>query len=293
MIPPSRDSSDPTRPALRWHGGKWRLAAWIISLFPPHRNYVEVYGGAASVLIRKPPAYSEIYNELDGCAVNFFRVLRDPDLAPRLVEALSLTPFARAEFEAAYEVSDDPVEEARRLVVRSFMGFGSDGFNRAVRTGFRANSNRSGTTPAHDWANYPEALRLTIERFRPVVVESRPALRVIEDYGSPDTLIYADPPYMPETRSAKSRRGGDRYHAYVHEMTIEDHEAMLAALNASPAMIVLSGYDCPLYRAELASWQRFDRDALADGGRPRVESVWLNPAAIEAREHGPLFSAIA
>lgn len=271
--------SHPRRPALRWYGGKWKLAPWIISNFPPHRVYVEPYGGAASVLLRKPRSYAEVYNDLDGDVVNLFTVLRS-NRAEELIRALELTPFARAEFVAAYAPSDDPVEEARRLVIRSFMGFGSDGFNRNVRTGFRAASSRSGTTPAHDWVNYPENLREIIKRFQGVVVDHRPASQVCAQHDGPDTLHYLDPPYLPATRSDKSRKSGAAYHAYAHEMTVEDHGEMLDAVTRLAGAVVISGYPSEQYDSALAGWHRVTCAALAAGALKRTEVLWINPAAM-------------
>jgi len=263
----------PTRPILRYHGGKWLLAPWILSYFPEHRVYTEPYSGAWSVGMRKGRAYGEVYNDLSGEIVNLFRVARDSGLD--LQERLRLTPFSREEFVLSYEPCADPVEQARRTVVRSFMGFGSNGLN--AKTGFRANSNRSGTTPAQDWRNYPDCLAAIIDRLQGVVIENRPAIEVILQHDSSETLHYVDPPYVFSTRDS----GTD----YAHEMTDDQHERLAEVLHEVQGMVVLSGYRCDLYDQLYSDWECVQRKAYADGARDRVECLWLNPitSALQAQ----------
>jgi DNA adenine methylase len=262
-------------------GGKWRLAPWVIRHMPPHRTYVEPFGGAAGVLLRKAPSYAEIYNDLDGEVVNLFRVLRDPDHALELSRRISLTPFARDEFEATYQVAPDPIENARLLVARSFMGFGSTAVALRRRTGFRADSNRSGKHPAKDWTGMPAALLAITERLQGVVIENRPAMGIMARFDGPDTCLYVDPPYLHDTRS-KKRTHGSLEHAYKHEMDDAQHGELLAWLNACQSMVMLSGYPSEIYSDALPGWRRIDIEALADGARKRTESLWLNPAAMAA-----------
>ena len=264
------------RPILRFHGGKWILAPWIISNFPEHRVYVEPFGGAGSVLLRKPRAYAEVFNDLDGEVVNLFRVARD--YGDELRRVLSMTPYARSEFLASYRKSNNPIEQARRTVVRSFMGFGSNSHDKA--TGFRNNSNRSGTTPAHDWANYPEALDGIIERLRGIVIENRDALDLMSQMDSVETLHYVDPPYASETRNA----GKD----YRFEMSDSDHVKLSGFLMGLKGMVVVSGYDCPLYSNLYAGWKRINRKSFADGARPREETLFVNNAAWQVKPQGEL-----
>ena len=256
---------------VRYHGGKWKLAPWIISHLPPHRVYVEPFGGGGSVLLRKPRSYAEIYNDLDGEIVNVFRVVRDR--GDELRRALELTPFAREEFLLSYEPSDDPLEQARRTISRSFMGFGSAAVC-GESSGFRANSNKLGSTPAHDWRNYPDSLPAAIDRLRGVMVENRDAVKVMQKHDGLETLHYVDPPYHHDTRSRGDRNS---VKSYRHEMTDEQHRDLAAVLKNLQGTVVLSGYRCPLYDDLYADWPRLDRAAHADGARDRVESLWLSP----------------
>ncbi len=270
-----------TRPVLRWHGGKWRIAPWIISFFPRHQVYVEPFGGAASVLLRKPRSPAEVYNDLDGRLVNLFRVLRDPAKAAELQRRIELTPYARDEFEWSYGDPESDVDDAHRMVVLSFMGHGSDGASRGCRTGFRAKMTDARALPSNAWANWHRSIPEFVERLRPVTIERIDAVQLFGRYDAPATLLYVDPPYLPETRSSLIGRSKNT-HGYRHEMDRDAHQAMLDALLSIESMVALSGYPDPLYDEMLSEWIRVEKRALADGARERIEVLWINPACAAA-----------
>lgn len=275
------DHAPITRPAIRYHGGKFRLAAWIMQFFPAHRCYVEAFGGAASVLLQKPRAYAEIYNDLDGDVVNFFRVLRDPSQRADLIQACALTPYAREEFTAAWEPTEEPVERARRLIIRAQMGFGSAGATKG-NTGFRIDTKRPHGTAQHEWIGFPANLSKVADRMAGVLVENRDAMQA---HDGPETLHFVDPPYVPETRVLEGGRGG----YYRHEMSIEQHDALLDGLHQLDGIVVLCGYDNALYRGRLKSWRHYSRNVAASarrGSGKRVENVWINPRGSEGISPG-------
>lgn len=272
-------NSQPSRPVMHYHGGKWRMADWLIGFFPPHFTYVEPYGGSASVLMQKQRSSAEVYNDLDEDVVNLFAVLRDPDKAQALQQQCWLTPYSRTEFEQACQRADEPIERARRTLVRAFAGHGSAGATKG-RTGFRsyAGSKRV-STPALDWVHYPQHISAFCARLQGVIVESRPALDIIQQFDAHETLFYVDPPYLHETRQIS---GGRYYH---HEMSDEDHRVLLNALLGIKGMVILSGYAHPLYDRHLIPhrWQRFNKSVQSSGrygSVSRMESVWVNPACI-------------
>lgn len=259
----------PSRPAVRYHGGKWMIAPRITALLPPHQVYVEPYGGGGSVLLRKPRAGHEVYNDLSGEIVSLFRVLRDR--GEELRQNLRLTPFSREEYELSKAPSEDPVEQARRTLVRSFMGHGSDSLFGA--SGFRSKSHRKNTGAAIDWWRYPDEMPLLIERLRGVVIEHRDALEVIRQHDGPKTAFYVDPPYVRSTRRARKGRN-----AYEFEMSDEDHGRLAEVLQCLAGGVVLSGYPSPLYEELYADWWRVEIEGAhctSTKGSP-VEVLWMN-----------------
>lgn len=276
-------TTDIKRPVLRYYGGKYKIAPWVISHFPPHGIYVEPFGGAAGVLLRKPKAKIEVYNDLDGRVVGVFKVLRDPEKAERLRRLCELTPFSRQEFDEALEPCEDDVEAARRILVRSWLGFNGTGLRRS-RTGFRAKDNSANGHAANGWYSWPAEIPAFVKRIKQVVLEHRPALEVIEAHDGHDTLFYVDPPYVHDTRGDTGRN------SYVHEMNDVQHEELLDKLLGVKGMVAVSGYTHPIYERKLKQWHRDETLAIASGNGSqtsetvrRTEVLWLNEAAEQAR----------
>lgn len=268
-------AKQPTRPILRYHGGKWKLGNWIVSNLPEHRIYVEPFGGAGSVLIQKPRCYGEIYNDINGEIVNLFRVLRNPSQARELMRIVKLTPYSREEFDASFILADDPIEQARRTLFRAAAGFSTTGAQALKwKTGFRGSVTRSGTTPAMDWAKMPIVIESFIERLRGVVIENLPASELITKYDNEEALFYLDPPYVFETRN--ERWAGK---AYAFEMDESEHRQLSGQLHCIKGMAVLSGYPSELYSELYAGWQQIECTTFADRAKERTEVLWLNPLA--------------
>lgn len=264
-------------PLIRYHGGKFRLAHWVIAQMPNHICYTETFGGAAGILLQKPRAYAEVYNDLDGEIVNLFKVLRDPEQRDQLIEQLVLTPYSREEFENAWSVATTEVEQARRTIIRAQMGFGSAGATKGI-TGFRIDTKRQYGTAQSLWVDYPEHLGFIGQRLSGVLIENRPAIQVLKDHDASTTLHYVDPPYVHDTRYSGAKTG----RVYRHEMNDKDHLDLLNTLLELEGMVMLSGYPSELYSDVLKDWKRVDTKARISSGRgtdTRIECLWINPAA--------------
>lgn len=268
----------PKRPALRYYGGKWKLAPWIISHFPKHLNYVEPCAGACSVLLQKPRSPLETINDLDGNVVNFFRVLRDqPD---ELIRKIRLTPWARAEYELSLYPCDDEVERARRFFVASWQSISG-----STRSDFRPNmaatwarkktfikaDGSNNKNPAVDFLGAVDGLSCVIDRLLSVQIDNLNYTDAIADYDSSDTLVYFDPPYTTSTRVEST--------VYHTEWTDANHIEAATLLRQCAGYVVVSGYACPLYTElyEAHGWHRVDKEAQTNSGGKRIESLWLSP----------------
>lgn len=256
-------------PILKYPGAKWNLANWIVNHIPAHTTYLEPFFGSGAVFFKKRPSNIETINDIDGDVVNLFRVIRSrPEELAALIE---MTPWSREEYNASYEKTGDELEDARRFLVRCWQAYGT---RTSTKTGWRSDvQGRRGMYCVHWWNMLPERIIAVCARLKNAQIENQDAVKLMKRYHYDEVLIYADPPYPLETRSAKS---------YRHEMTDAEHLTLLEALDAHPGPVLLSGYACTLYDERLKHWTKRTAKAIAEGGRKRQEVLWLNPVAARA-----------
>lgn len=249
---------------LNYPGAKWGMAAQIVSLMPPHRSYLEPFFGSGAVLFNKPPSAIETVNDIDGDIVNFFRVLREKP--EKLAEAISLTPYARDVFEDAHaNRGTDDFDRAYRFLIRCNM---CHGFKANINTGFRIDVHaRESSYCVRYWNRLPSGLMEAAKRLKCVQIENRPALDLIRKFNHDNVLIYADPPYLLETR------GGKQYRC---EMTERDHLELLESLKQHKGPVILSGYPSEMYDRELQDWSVIRRKSYNRNADQRAEVLWCN-----------------
>ena len=258
-----------------YFGGKARLARRIVEMMPEHKIYVEPFGGAMSVLLAKEPSNVEVYNDLDGEVVNFFRMLQNPKTLTEFLNRAWASPYSREEYYKCRELiktTDDPVEKARCFFVLARYGFAGH------RESFGISLTRKQTRSYH---NALCNLVHIQERLSTVCIECVDFRKILNNYDTPDTLFYLDPPYVPETRKSG---------VYKNELTNNDHVELVDLLNNMQGKFLLSGYNNDLYnsngwykkeyKANCSAAARTRRNGLqGEGycvGQARIECLWSN-----------------
>lgn len=250
---------------FKYPGSKWRIAEWIVSFFPEHHSYLEPFFGSGAVLFNKPRSNIETVNDLNGDVVNLFHWIReDPE---KLAEQVYLLPYARDVYEWALQPSKDSLKRAVKMLVKMQMGHGFRVTGEKV--GWKVDiQGREKAYAAGQWCALPTVIQQAAERLRGVQIENRPAVDLIRRFRFPNVLIYADPPYLMETRCGRKQ--------YSHEMTNADHVELLEELKKHPGPVLLSGYESGLYSELLGGWHRETISSTDQKGMKRTECLWMN-----------------
>lgn len=272
-----------------YYGGKWRMSTWILEHTPPHRAWIEPFGGLANVLLKKPRSFAEVYNDTNETVVNLFKVLRDRPLCAQLVEMLELTPYARQEYEHAWYTRKEgtPVERAYKFLIYANASFGSastsdrtslSGWDNRIYSGGMTCVNKN---KAVTFMNLPEKVVAAAKRLRFVAIEHRDFTQVLDNYAAkPEakTCFYCDPPYM----DVKGYPGCPFNETH--------HEILLKRLTKMDDMILLSGYDSDLYEDYLGSWTKLTRETTDLINTHKTECLWLNPQTVaNLNKHGSIY----
>ncbi|WP_404407700.1 DNA adenine methylase [Jeotgalibacillus malaysiensis] len=260
---------------LNYPGSKWSMASWIIDHMPQHEVYLEPFFGSGAVFFNKAPVKIETINDLDSRIVNLFRVIRDhPEELSRLV---AFTPLSREEYKRSYEVHPDPLEDARRFLIRCWQAIGA---KTSDITGWRASISANSPNNTKQWDAIPAVITEVASRLKNAQIENQNALQLIQRYNRENVLIYADPPYVRSTRTNRH---------YAHEMDEQSHMDLLEVLRDHEGPVILSGYDCELYQLYLKDWKVEEMIVSAEAGAKKKESLWLNPFAAEQMRQMSLF----
>lgn len=251
---------------LNYPGSKWRMADLIIDNMPPHKSYLEPFFGSGAVFFTKERDIVETINDIDGRLVNLFRVMRDEP--ERLQYLINNTLWSREEYQISQTIAADPVEDARRMMVRLWFGVGG---KTVAIPGFRKNISWNGPWNTYEWCDMHQRIGQASARLKDAQIENMDAVELIRQHNDRDTLIYCDPPYLSSKLVSKH---------YQHDDGIKGHRELLAAIKDHKGPVMISGYASELYADELKGWSEIRQQTkvgiTTEKKSDRTEIVWCN-----------------
>lgn len=269
VVTPKVDKKDRRTPLI-YYGGKSRDADWILSYCPPHKTWVDVFGGGGAVSFRKPPSEVEVYNDI-GNVSNFFKVLRNN--GEELFKLLYLTPFSRQELLECTKWEDYMKPGMELEWARMWFTVINQGYTHEERSNTWHIAKQVNSVRAH----FNRVLEIPdlVERMQNMHIEHYSFEKIIELYDMEDTLFYMDPPYLKETRASQEN--------YLNEMTYDQHCTMLDLAVKMKAQCIISGYASQLYDENLKSFRRVEKTAKSAiqnshslaGRADRTEVLWI------------------
>ena len=264
------------RPPVKAHGGKYYLAKRIVPILMAVRADVEeylepcVFGG--SVFLALPKFAREFVGDVNPDVVNLWRALSTRGAANELLNTVAETPYESEEFETSKVQAIDAITRAARFIIRC--RFSRGGLGETFAWSERQRGGKPGD--ANAWETFIEkALPNIIDRAQGVnVLHDACWMTVWQSRRKSRRLIYADPPYMADTRCSKSAYGD-------FEMSRVQHFWLASALRAHSGPAAISGYRNYDYDFWFKDWRRTDFEVPNNAGQKgkkqrRIESLWTN-----------------
>ena len=182
------------RSPIKWVGGKSKIRNTIIGMLPPHTCYVEVFAGAAWVLFGEQPSKVEVFNDIDGELVNFFRLVKEHPEA--LINSFKWDLASREEFtELRYTdpATLDPIQRAHRFYYLIMAGWGGEFDVPRFQTSIDDGGHGNRLIGALKTLN--ARIMPAYQRLQTVIIEHLDWRECVARYDRPTTVMFLDPPY--------------------------------------------------------------------------------------------------
>lgn len=220
-----------TRSPLNYMGSKTETLKQIIDIMPQGNLFVDVFGGSGAVTIARKPSKLDVFNDKhSGVSAFFMAVKTDYQL---LVDHIRSMPHSREMFKWCQENVEKTIHDT---VLRGAMWYYIVQSSFAGRGAYWGRVTKP-TSPVYNKIyNNLELFGPLRDRFAKVQIENLDWRQLLQDYDSPETVFYLDPPYYNSN-------------VYKYNMSKSDHNEMCSRIMNLKGYVALSGFDNEIYES--------------------------------------------